>query len=188
MPRNTGERRDVYTDSVEVQTVIVPQRGDIMRKALPLFSLAAALSFPGCALSPVASGMDEAQVQARMGKPETVRKAADGSQIWEYPGGPLGRQSYMVTLGPDQKVSEVRQVLTDENFSKVTSGMSRDEVRQILGRPGEVWQFPTRDEEVWSWRYQQVNPMFFNVLFDRSSGKVRTTQRQEEILWMDQNC
>jgi hypothetical protein len=30
--------------------------------------------------------------------------------------------------------------------------------------------------------------MFFNVMFDRSSGTVRTTLRQEEILWMDQNC
>jgi hypothetical protein len=61
-------------------------------------------------------------------------------------------------------------------------------VRQILGRPGEVSIFPARNEEVWSWRYQQVNPMFFNVMFDRSSGTVRTTLRQEEILWMDQNC
>jgi len=30
--------------------------------------------------------------------------------------------------------------------------------------------------------------MFFNVLFDRSAGTVRTTQRLEEILLMDQNC
>jgi hypothetical protein len=132
--------------------------------------------------------MDEMQVQARMGKPETVRKGADGSQIWEYPLGPLGRQTYMVTLGPDRSVKEVRQVMSEEYFAKVTSGMSREEVRQILGRPGEVSIFPARNEEVWSWRYQQVNPMFFNVMFDRSSGTVRTTLRQEEILWMDQNC
>jgi hypothetical protein len=159
-----------------------------MPRPLPLLSLAAALWFPGCAFSPVTTGMDETQLQARMGKPETVRKGADGSQIWEYPRGPLGRQTYMVTLGPDQKVSQVRQVLTDEYFAKVTTGMSRDEVRQILGRPGEVWTFGARDEEVWSWRYSQGNPMFFNVMFDRSAGKVRSTQRIEEILFLDQNC
>jgi hypothetical protein len=161
-----------------------------MPRALPLPSLAAlALTVWGCAaVSPVKSGMDEMQVQARMGKPETVRKGADGSQIWEYPLGPLGRQTYMVTLGPDRSVKEVRQVMSEEYFAKVTSGMSREEVRQILGRPGEVSIFPARNEEVWSWRYQQVNPMFFNVMFDRSSGTVRTTLRQEEILWMDQNC
>ena len=159
-----------------------------MRRTLPLISLALALSFPGCAVGPVATGMDEAQVEARMGKPETVRKGADGSQIWEYPYGPAGRQTYMVILGPDHRMSEIRQVLTNEYFAKVTNGMSRDEVRQILGRPGIVSNYPARDEEVWSWRYQEVNPMFFNVMFDRTTGKVRTTQRQEEILWMDQNC
>jgi len=29
--------------------------------------------------------------------------------------------------------------------------------------------------------------MFFNVLFDRSAGTVRTAQRLEEILFLDQN-
>jgi hypothetical protein len=30
--------------------------------------------------------------------------------------------------------------------------------------------------------------MFFNVLFDRSAGMVRTTQRLEEIIFMDHDC
>ena len=158
-----------------------------MPRAL-LLTLAAALSAWGCALSPVTPGMDEAQVQARLGKPDTVRKNSDGSQVWEYPTGPAGRQTYMVKVGADRSVTDVRQVLSDPYFAQVKPGMSREEVRQILGRPGEVWMFPARDEEVWSWRYQQVNPMFFNVMFDRSSGTVRSTLKQEEILWLDQNC
>jgi hypothetical protein len=48
--------------------------------------------------------------------------------------------------------------------------------------------FGARDEEVWSWRYLQQNPMFFNVLFDRSAGTVRTTQRLEEVLITDHDC
>jgi len=158
-----------------------------MPRTLALICVAAVSSW-GCALSPARIGMDEAQVQARMGKPETVRKGTDGSQIWEYPTGPAGRQTYMVGIGPDRQVREVRQVLSEPYFAKVTSGMSREEVRNILGRPGDVWQFPARNEEVWSWRYQEINPMFFNVMFDRTSGTVRTVQRQEEILWMDENC
>ena len=158
-----------------------------MPRTLPALSLAACVvSLWGCAaISPVTSGMDETQLRSRLGKPETVRKNSDGSETWEYPEGPLGRQTYMVTVGSDHAVRNVRQVLSDEYFSQVTRGMSRDDVRRLLGKPGEVSMYPARDEEVWSWRYQQSNPMFFNVLFDRSAGTVRTTLRLEEIQWMD---
>ncbi len=152
-------------------------------------AVALAASLWGCGVvSPVKNGMAEVLVQARMGKPETVRKNSDGTQTWEYPGGPLGRQTYMVTVGADHAVKEVRQVLSDEYFAKVQPGMSRDDVRQLLGKPGVVSLFPARDEEVWSWRYQQQNAMFFNVLFDKTAGTVRTTQRYEEILLMDHDC
>jgi len=155
--------------------------------SLLLLALAACLA--GCAnLTAVSSGMPAQQVQAKLGAPETIRKNADGSEVWEYPGGPLGRQTYMVTLGSDRAVQEVHQVLNDEYFSRVHAGMSRDEVRRLLGRPGEIMVFGARDEEVWSWRYQQQNAMFFNVLFDRAAGTVRTTQRLEEILLMDRDC
>jgi outer membrane protein assembly factor BamE (lipoprotein component of BamABCDE complex) len=151
--------------------------------------LAALVCLWGCAvISPVKNGMDEMQVQARMGKPDTVRKNSDGSETWEYPLGPAGRQTYMVTVGSDHAVKEVRQVLSDEYFAQVRPGMSRDQVRRLLGKPGDVSVFAARDEEVWSWRYQQQNPMFFNVMFDRSVGTVRTTQRLEEILFLDQDC
>src|SRR6267142_2249697 len=151
-----------------------------------LFALAGHLA--GCAnFAGVSSGMPAQQVQAKLGAPETVRKNPDGSEVWEYPGGPLGRQTYMVTLGSDRAVREIHQVLGDEYFSRVRAGMSRDEVRQLLGKPGEVMMFSARNEEVWTWRYQEQNPMFFNVLFDRSAGTVRSSQRLEEILIMDQN-
>src|SRR5882672_1291475 len=106
-----------------------------MRRALLLVFSTVALC--GCGAASIKTGMDEMQVQARMGKPETVRKNSDGSQTWEYPNGPLGRQTYMVTVGADHSVKAVRQVLSDEYFAKVTKGMSRDEVRDLLGRPGE---------------------------------------------------
>ena len=161
-----------------------------MRKALPNLALAAlAACLSGCAVfSPVKNGMDEKQVQARMGKAETVRKNFDGTETWEYPLGPSGRQTYMVVLGSDHAVKDVRQVLSDEYFAQVKAGMSRDQVRRLLGKPGDISVFPARDEEVWSWRYQQAAPMFFNVMFDRGAGTVRTTQRLEEILFLDSDC
>src|SRR5882757_8190413 len=147
------------------------------KAALGFLLLALAASLAGCAnFAAVSSGMPAQQVEAKLGAPETVRKNADGSEVWEYPGGPLGRQTYMVTLGSDRAVREAHQVLSEEYFSKVQAGMSRDEVRRLLGRPGEIMVFAPRCAEVWAWCYQQQNPMSFNVRLARLAGTVRTTK------------
>src|SRR5437879_7543300 len=109
------------------------------KAGLGLLLSALAASLAACAnLAAVTSGMPAQQVQAKLGAPETVRKNADGSEVWEYPGGPLGRQTYMVTVGSDRAVREVHQVLNDQYLSKVHVGMSREEVRRLLGRPRDV--------------------------------------------------
>jgi len=136
----------------------------------------------GCAnFSAISPGDSAPTVEARVGAPGTVWKNADGSEVWEYPLGPSGVQTFMIDIGPDRTVRAVRQVLREEYFSKVVPGMSRDEVRRLLGRPKEVWYFPARDEEVWTWRYLEVNYRLFNVLFDRTSGTVRNTLRLDEV-------
>ncbi len=62
------------------------------KAALSLLIFALVASLGGCAnFTAVSSGMPAQQVQAKLGAPETVRKNADGSEVWEYPGGPLGR-------------------------------------------------------------------------------------------------
>src|SRR5712691_2451387 len=156
-------------------------------RAVLLLSLSAWVA--GCAnFATLPAGTPSQQVQAKHGAPGTVWKNSDGSEVWEYPYGPLGRQTFMVTLGADRAVREVHQVLSDEYFAKVRAGMSRDEVRRLLGAPGQITVFDARGEEVWSWRYQEQHPMFFNVLFDRTTGTVRTTLRLEEILFIDTNC
>ncbi len=153
-----------------------------------LLLLLPALFAAGCAsFSAIAPGASGQQVEKLVGAPTSVWKNPDGSEVWEYPRGPLGVETFMVTLGSDHAVREVRQVLNDETIAKLHVGMSRDEVRRMLGKPRYIGFSDYTDEEIWSWRYQQQNPMFFNVLFDRAAGTVRTTQRLEEILFMDQN-
>src|SRR5256885_11993949 len=132
---------------------------------LLLFALAASLA--GCAnFNTVASGTPAQQIEAMLGAPETVRKNADGSEVWEYPRGPFGVETYMVTLGPDRAVREVRQVLSEETISKLQAGMSREEVRRLVGSPRYVGFSNRTDEEIWSWRYR--------------AWKVRTMDRSEE--------
>jgi hypothetical protein len=148
--------------------------------------LALAVVPAACAnFSAISPGDPAPTVEVRVGAPGTVWKNADGSEAWEYALGPYGVQTFMITIGPDQAVREVQQVLREEYFSRVNAGMSREEVRRLLGKPRDIWYFPARDEEVWFWRYYEVNYRFFNVLFDRTAGTVRTTLRLDEILFLD---
>ena len=86
----------------------------------------------------------------------------------------------MFTIAPDGKLRDYQQVLTQENFSRIQPGMSRDDVRRLLGQPGSVAQFKRKNEEVWDWRFLDgVETRMFNVHFDMSSGKVTQTSIME---------
>jgi len=147
----------------------------LLRAVLFLALLAA-----GCANFAAISPGDSAQaVEARAGAPATVWKNADGSEVWEYPLGPLGVETYMVTLGSDHAVREVRQVLSEEHISKLHVGMSRDEVRRLVGRPRDISFYGLNDEEIWSWRYREwrVRTMELSAQFDRSTGTLKRISR-----------
>jgi hypothetical protein len=141
---------------------------------LPILFAAGCASFS--AITPGASGQ---QVEKLVGAPASVWKNADGSEVWEYPQGPLGVETYMVTLGPDHAVREVKQVLSDETISKLHVGMSRDEVRRLLGRPRDIGFSSLNDEEIWSWRYREwgVRNMELYVQLDRSTGALKKVTR-----------
>src|SRR5216117_216085 len=147
------------------------------RAAFLLFS---ALLAAGCAsFSAVNPGASAQVVETLMGAPANVWKNADGSEVWEYPRGPFGVETYMVTLGPDRAVREVRQVLSDETISKLHVGMSRDEVRRLLGKPRDIGFSALSDEEIWSWRYREwgVRNMELYAQFDRPTGVLKKITR-----------
>ena len=156
-----------------------------VRSAL-LVALAGVL--PGCAnFNGIAPGDSEVVVGEKVGRPSTVWKNPDGSELWQYPQGYYATQTFMITIGPDRRVQEVHQALSEPYFSKIYAGMSKDDVFRMLGRPREVWDFPARDEQTWTWRYKDTNYMFFNVLFDESASTVRSIQRLQEIQFLDGN-
>jgi len=144
--------------------------------------LALALLAAGCAnFSAISPGDSATAVEARVGPPGAVWKNADGSEVWEYPQGSYAVQTFMVALDSGHVVREVREVLNETYFSRIRPGMSREDVRRLIGKPREIWYFPARDEETWTWRYYDITYRFFNVLFDRSEGTVRTTLRLDEV-------
>ncbi|MDQ7969457.1 MAG: outer membrane protein assembly factor BamE [Oxalicibacterium faecigallinarum] len=116
----------------------------------------------------------EADVRQAMGEPEMVWNEPSGARTFEYPKGPEGHRTWMVELDAGGIMRDYRQTLTDENFARVQAGMTRDDVRRLLGKPGSIATFPLKNEEVWDWRYfsGSATERFFHVHFDRDSGKV----------------
>lgn len=142
--------------------------------------LAASALAVGCAsFSSIPPGSQAQQVEALVGSPASMWKDPDGSEVWEYPQGPLGTETFMVSFGPDRTVRDVRQVLNEETISKLRVGMSRDEVRRMIGKPRDIGYSGRTDEEIWSWVYREwrSRKMELYVQFDRPSGLVKSISR-----------
>jgi outer membrane protein assembly factor BamE (lipoprotein component of BamABCDE complex) len=148
----------------------------------PVFAL-----LTGCAaLAPaIPPGATKAEVEAVLGKPIDVATAPGGEIVWQYPRGPVGQTTYMVAFGADGRAKGLTQALTPENLARIRPGMTRDEVRLALGRPGETVTYRNLGEEVWSYRYQVPvgTNRIFNIHLDAATGRVRSTSDQEDPLF-----
>lgn len=116
-------------------------------------------------------------VREIMGSPAMEWEDADGTLTLEYPRTPEGVVNYMIVFGPDRILREVRQVLTEENFNMVRVGMTREQVRRLLGRPAHEVYFSLKREHVWDWKSKAESGMdwYFNVHFDEGGRVVRTS-------------
>ena len=138
----------------------------------------------------------ESDVRTRFGEPEKIWDASDmattpqpgaagvpGSKTFEYNRQPAGNVNYMITIGPDGKMSALRQVLSPQNFAKVLPGLPMEAVRKMLGRPMKVTPYALSQTTHYDWRY--LNPpttaMIFTVVFDRDLKVVSTGTVIEEL-------
>ncbi len=117
-----------------------------------------------------------AQTREIMGPPTMEWRDADGSTTWEYPRTPGGIVNYMIDFSPDRILREVRQVLTEANFARVKEGMTRDQVRRLLGQPVSEQYFSLKNEYVWDWKTktEASYDYFFDVYFDEQGHVTRT--------------
>jgi hypothetical protein len=151
----------------------------MLRKLLPLLAalLLAACDAQMLDLKPGVS--TAADVTKAMGKHTFEWQEPDGSVTWEFPRGPAGVVTYMVVIGKDGVLKEIRQVLNDRTFAQLRTGMTRDEVRKLIGRPAETMRFPNLREDVWSWKYETgPNELWmYHVHFDEGDGRLKRTSR-----------
>jgi len=139
----------------------------------------------------------EADVRARFGEPEKIWEARDmaslplpgaaaepGARTLEYNRQPAGNVNYMITIGPDGKMTALRQVLTPQNFARVLPGMSMEQVRKMLGKPMKITPYALKRETHYDWRY--LNPpntaMIFTVVFDADYRVSGTMSADEESI------
>ncbi len=154
----------------------------------------AAVFLSGCAgyggsnLKPGESLLPE--VIASMGVPAMTWKDPDGREQLAYPRGPAGTQTFMVFIAPDGKLERIEKVLDMEHFARIENGKSdQPGVLRLLGPvpPQNVAYFKARDELVWSWLFCDSwnRQAYFDVLFDATTGLVRTTQQRPDLRGLD---
>lgn len=118
----------------------------------------------------------EADVVARFGQPERVWPGPSGTRVFEYNRQPEGMRNYMISIGPDGRMSALRQVLTPDNFRRVQAGMGVEEVRQLLGKPAKQVPYALKNEVVWTWKFLEPpnEKKAFNVTFTPDYRVIRT--------------
>ena len=139
----------------------------------------------------------EADVRARFGEPEKIWDASDmaavpqpgaaaepGARTLEYNRQPAGQVNYMITIGPDGKMSALRQVLTEQNFARVLPGMPMEQVRKLLGKPMKITPYALKRETHYDWRYlnSPQTPKVFTVVFDPDLRVTRSYSVDEESM------
>lgn len=148
--------------------------------ALPAALVVALLTLAGCAGYGLQPGLStRADLDRTMGPPAMAWPEAGGGQRLAYPTGPMGFQTWMAQVDAGGRLVVIENVLDMRHFAQVQRGMSQDEVLRLLGPsyPGWTIYFKARDELVWEWRYCDdfMEPARFDVLFDGTTGTVRST-------------
>ena len=136
----------------------------------------------GLNLQDIRPGMTtQAEVRNRMGEPSAIHWHDDGAATWEYNRQPNGIHCYMISFNTDHIVTQVEQALTPANYARIQAGLSKDDVRAILGAPGSKTIFNNLGEEIWEWRIEGMPPLdetYFMVHFDLAHGAVKKTSQR----------
>lgn len=133
--------------------------------------LAGCASFSGSSL--VAGKSSRAEVEATMGRPAEVVSRANGEALLYFPRLPLGRATYVATLGGDGVLRGIEQRLTRQNIAKVSAGAQAKEVRELLGPPYRVVRMERMQRDVWEYPWREVEDLRILWVQFAIDGQVR---------------
>ena len=114
-----------------------------------------------------------ADLKLKMGEPASVNREGD-KEIWEYPLGPEGVRTYMMTINAQGTIENIDQVLVDANFKRIVPGMTITEVRRILGRNSKEQRFGmTPNELTHKYKFSTGSEdQYFDVTYN-AEGRVK---------------
>jgi outer membrane protein assembly factor BamE (lipoprotein component of BamABCDE complex) len=136
--------------------------------------LAGCASYDGRGLVPGQASADD--VRRTMGAPAEIYQEGDG-QLWAYPRGPAGPQTFMARIGADGKLISIQPAFTWENFARLREGITQQEVRRILGPPVVESRFSRRSELIWDYFFKELSTdagSYFHVVFG-PDGRMKGT-------------
>jgi hypothetical protein len=140
-----------------------------------------ALVLAGCA--GVTPGMHRDEVLSTLGRP-TAEMDRGGVHRMQYSRQPMGQSVAMVDLAEGQVVQS-REVMTLQDFSRidVSGTTTRDDILWAFGPPATMDGVMSWNGPIWSYRWKDVQDMWFWVYFD-PQGVVRRTQQGLDLTFM----
>ena len=150
------------------------------RTLIGLALLAGCASYSGGGLKPGIS--TETDVRVEMGIPAATWETPDGS-VWAYPRGHLGLETYLVRFDASCRLKLIEQVLNDERFAQIKTGMTQDDVLHLFGPTVQIKvTYPRTGDTSWDYRYRDdwKQSALFSVIFDHA-GLVKGTFKQREV-------
>ena len=118
------------------------------------------------------------QVVAQMGQPSMIWSDEHGNLMVEFSRLPGQQQNFMARFSQDGVLISLEQVLTEARIVNLREGMSREEVRRLIGRPGSIDQADPAHGERWHWPLDSKKPADWqiSVEFD-ARGEVSSIER-----------
>ena len=109
-----------------------------------------------------------------MGPSADRRETRDGETVRYYSRLPWGRENYAARFDADGKLIAIEQRLTRANLARLVPGTSTsDDVRELLGPPHQIFNFPGQEAKVWTYPMRDMTgPIVAQVEF-AAGGRVR---------------
>ncbi|HYW57970.1 MAG TPA: hypothetical protein VE934_13475 [Polaromonas sp.] len=144
----------------------------------------------GCAFNPLYSvtpGLSRDEVVARMGTPRAVVPLNKGTRL-QYSLQPAGRYAYMVDLDQSGRVLSIRQVLNSQDFARIELGKwTKQDVLREFGPPSSVDHVASWKGDILTYKWFDVQNMFYWVYLDRNGVVQRAHPGMEEDFFLPDN-